>query len=57
VTPNHRDSLRVAREQFPAVLAELKSVAADLVTIEDELGDAGAPWTPARLPDWPPADS
>jgi hypothetical protein len=57
VTPNHRESLRVAEEQFPAVLAELKSVAADLAAVERELEGAGAPWTPARLPDWPPAGS
>ena len=52
VTGNHRDSLEVASRQFPGVLTELKSIAADLAEQEAALEDAGAPWTPARIPDW-----
>jgi hypothetical protein len=35
------------------VLAELRSIAADLADLEKTLEGAGAPWTPARIPDWP----
>jgi photosystem II stability/assembly factor-like uncharacterized protein len=52
VTGNYRDSYRVAAEQFPDIQAELKAIAADLAALEAELEAEGAPWTPARLPDW-----
>jgi photosystem II stability/assembly factor-like uncharacterized protein len=52
VTGNYRDSYEIAAAQFPNVLAELKAIAADLATLEAELEAEGAPWTPARLPDW-----
>jgi hypothetical protein len=53
VTGNYRDSYNIAAEQFPPILAELKAISADLVSLEAELEAVGAPWTPARLPDWP----
>jgi photosystem II stability/assembly factor-like uncharacterized protein len=53
VTGNHRDSLQVAAEQLPGVLAELGAIAADLSALEAELEAKGAPWTPSRIPDWP----
>ena len=53
VTPNHRESLRAAEEQFPGLLADLRSVASDLSALEAALEGAGAPWTPARIPQWP----
>jgi len=53
VTGNHRDSYQVAAGQFPPILAELKAISADLVNLENELEAEGAPWTPARIPDWP----
>ena len=53
VTGNYRDSYRVAAEQFPAILAELRALASDLAVLEAELEAEGAPWTPARLPVWP----
>jgi photosystem II stability/assembly factor-like uncharacterized protein len=53
VTGNYRSSFKVASEQFPAVLAELKAISVDLAALESELEAEGAPWTPARLPDWP----
>lgn len=52
VTGNFSDSYDIAAGQFPAVLAELKSIAADLAAIEAELEAEGAPWTPSRIPDW-----
>jgi len=53
VTGNYRDSYQIAAMQFPPVLAELKAISADLVQLENELEAEGAPWTPARLPEWP----
>jgi len=54
VTGNHRESLRIANEQFRAVQAELRAVADELGVLEAELESLGAPWTPSRIPD-PPA--
>ena len=54
VTGNFSDSYDVAAAQFPAILAELKSVAADLAALEAEMEAEGAPWTPSRIPDWQP---
>jgi photosystem II stability/assembly factor-like uncharacterized protein len=53
VTGNYRDSYRVAAAQLPPILVELKAISTDLVRLEAELEAQGAPWTPARLPDWP----
>jgi len=44
----------VASEHLPSLLAELRNVAADLAALEAELEADGAPWTPSRIPDWPP---
>ena len=52
VTGNYRDSYDVAAAQFPEILGELKAIDADLANLEAELEAEGAPWTPARLPDW-----
>ena len=54
VTGNFRDSYEVAAAQFPDIVAELRSISSDLANLEAELEAEGAPWTPARLPDWPP---
>jgi len=53
VTGNFRESYEIAAQQFPPVLAELKAISADLTRLEEDLEAEGAPWTPARLPDWP----
>ena len=53
VTGNFRQSYEVAASQFPPLLAKLKAISSDLVKLENELEAEGAPWTPARLPDWP----
>jgi photosystem II stability/assembly factor-like uncharacterized protein len=53
VPGNYRDSYAVAERQFRDALAALKSIAADLAVVENELQAEGAPWTPGRIPDWP----
>ncbi len=54
VTGNYRASFDVAAAEFPAILSEMESISADLERLESELEAAGAPWTPARLPQWSP---
>jgi hypothetical protein len=53
VTGNYRNSYTISEAQFSEALAELKSIAAELAALEDELQELGAPWTPGRIPDWP----
>jgi photosystem II stability/assembly factor-like uncharacterized protein len=48
-----RDSYAAADSEIREVLAELKSIEADLRQFEQELESEGAPWTPGRIPDWP----
>jgi hypothetical protein len=52
-TGNHRDSYAIAETEFRAALTDLKAIATDLATVEASLQDAGAPWTPGRMPEWP----
>ena len=49
-----RDCYDVCAEQFGPWLAQLRRIAeVELVAIEERLENAGAPWTPGRLPVWP----
>jgi photosystem II stability/assembly factor-like uncharacterized protein len=52
-TRTHRDQYDLAAEAFENVLAELRSlIEVDLAALHRALDEAGAPWTPGRLPDW-----
>ena len=51
-TQTERDGYRWAAEAFAVELGRLKSLAADLDALENQLEAAGAPWTPGRLPEW-----
>jgi len=53
-TSTHRTNLQIAESDFRAALASLKTlVEVDLVALEAQLEQAGAPWTPGRaLPDY-----
>ncbi len=51
-TQTERDGYRWAAEAFATELERLKSLAADLEALENQLEAAGAPWTPGRLPEW-----
>jgi hypothetical protein len=53
VSPAYAQSRDIAEEEFVTVLAQLRELGQELQTLEAELEDAGAPWTPGRLPDWP----
>lgn len=51
-TRTQKEAYRIAGEAFTTALADLRSLAADLSSLEDKLEEAGAPWTPGRLPTW-----
>jgi hypothetical protein len=52
-TQTQRDAYRYAGLEFTEVLAELRTlIEEDLKRFEDKLEDAGAPWTPGRVPRW-----
>ncbi len=54
-TGTHQEAYAIAAEAFAPVLADLrKLVDQDLRQLEQALEQAGAPWTPGRLPDWRP---
>src|SRR6185295_16711914 len=54
-TKTHRDALATAEQQFVPLLDRLRrAVEVDLAAIEKQLNEAGAPWTPGRIPTWPP---
>ncbi len=54
-TSTHRENLRIAGEEFAALLPELRrALTVELVRLEEELERAGGPWTPGRVPRWPP---
>ncbi len=52
-TQTQRDSYRYAGEAFTKVLGELRTlIESDLKALDDKLEQAGAPWTPGRIPEW-----
>lgn len=52
-TQTQRDAFKYAGEEFTVVLKDLrKLVEKDLKALEDKLDEAGAPWTPGRIPTW-----
>ena len=52
-TQSQRESYEHAGAEFTEVLAQLrKLILEDLVSLEEKLEAAGAPWTPGRIPTW-----
>ncbi len=52
-TQTQQDAYRYAGTEFAEVLSELRRlVETDLKRLEAELEQAGAPWTPGRIPQW-----
>ena len=47
-------SYDIAAAEFTGALKALKAVSADMDAFEAEMGEAGAPATPGRIPDWQP---
>lgn len=54
-TQTHIDDYTIAADQFGAELAKLrKLVEVDMKDLQGKLDQAGAPWTPGRVPEWKP---
>lgn len=52
-TQTMKDEYRIAGEEYEAQVKKLrKLIEKDLQELEDLLEEAGAPWTPGRLPKW-----
>jgi photosystem II stability/assembly factor-like uncharacterized protein len=52
-TQTDRDSYTIASQEFTETLGKLRTLMqVDLKALEKELDEAGAPWTPGRLPEW-----
>ena len=52
-TTTQKSSLEVVKKDFGVVYSGIKKIAEeDMVSLEKQLENAGAPWTPGRLPDW-----
>ena len=54
-TATQREAYATAAEEFAVELERLRGlVTEDLVRVEEQLEDVGAPWTPGRFPEWQP---
>jgi hypothetical protein len=52
-TQTQRDAYQYAGTEFAEVLVELRTlIQDDLAAVEARLEEAGAPWTPGRIPGW-----
>ncbi|MCP4800568.1 MAG: glycosyl hydrolase [bacterium] len=52
-TGTHRQTYDLVAEKFPPILEQVRElVGTELTDIENKLEEAGAPWTPGRLPVW-----
>ena len=51
-TQTQRDAFAVASSEFAEALSTLRSIRDELAALEEKMEEAGAPWTPGRLPDW-----
>ncbi|HXA19809.1 MAG TPA: glycosyl hydrolase [Thermoanaerobaculia bacterium] len=53
-TATHRESLSIAQEQTGPLLDRLhKLIEVDLASVEKQMNERGAPWTPGRIPEVP----
>jgi hypothetical protein len=52
-TQTQREAYKYAGDEFKTVLADIRTlVEKDLKQLEEKLEQAGAPWTPGRIPTW-----
>jgi hypothetical protein len=49
-----RNQYAIAAEEFADVLRQLKALQGRFEALEKKAEEAGAPWTPGRLPEWKP---
>jgi hypothetical protein len=52
IAGSYEASFQVAADEFGAALASLRTLDADITTLEETLEIKGAPWTPGRIPEW-----
>ncbi len=53
VTQTQKDQYAILSEEFIPILEQLRKISdRDIKPIETELEEAGAPWTPGRIPEW-----
>lgn len=50
----HQRAYDIAAQEFAVALSDLRAIDARLGALETALDEAGAPWTPGRLPSWQP---
>ena len=54
-TKTYEEDYNIAAAEFAPVLTDLRqAIGVDLKSLEDQLENLGAPWTPGRLPTWKP---
>jgi len=52
-TQTHLQAYAIASDEFAQQLAKLRNlIQVDLAKLEKDMEEAGAPWTPGRLPEW-----
>ncbi|MGB7490725.1 MAG: hypothetical protein WBN62_10370, partial [Thermoanaerobaculia bacterium] len=49
-TTTHQQAYDWATEAYESELAEIKELVVDLEALEEKAEEAGAPWTPGRVP-------
>jgi hypothetical protein len=53
ISSTEKNSLAILKEEFPPVLAKLQRIFEnDIPSLEKQLNQLNAPWTPGRLPVW-----
>ncbi len=53
ITETMQSSYDILTEEFPPLLERIREIAeVDIKELENELDNAGAPWTPGRIPVW-----
>ncbi len=49
-----RQDYEIASQEFAQALAQLRNLLqVDLANLQKAMQDAGAPWTPGTIPEWP----
>jgi hypothetical protein len=51
LTTTETEQLRILKEEFPPVLAQLEEIMEGIARVEERLEELKAPWTPGRLPE------
>ena len=53
ITQTEKDAYNILSEELPPIIEKLKKIGEqELKELEKQMDQAGAPWTPGRVPDW-----